>query len=268
MEPCILCGTGWRTSSLDPFGELPRGSLCISCRRDRFADWSASCEGSGSTALGTSGSGKCTAAAAEEIETSIEISASTLGGDSCTFAVGTHSSVADIKKMIQYHLGITWYSQQLVCEAEVLMPETALIKDFPVLAEAASVPHLMVIKLHPWIRCKRVTLDGSKCAAVNGTYTRLNTNCYAKVGDASIRIFRYEADESWPAAWYIERKGMEDRSLFHRGVYYAVPDQSLTDSDPTHQELGFPLPIGGWEPWTGTDSEPGEHPGPTLTALD
>jgi hypothetical protein len=202
-----------------------------------------------------------TTVAIEPVET-IKLNASTLSGKCCTVDVGLDQNVADLKRILQDYLDVPRCAQQLVCGLTVLGLDRALIRDIYELSKATFTPDIMVLKVHPWTRAERIVMEGGMCSEANGTYTRVNTNCYIKDGShGSIRIFRYEADVSWPAAWYIERNR-------RHGIYYAVPDQSLTDrldGDAEDQELGFPIPLGGWAPWTGVLSTPGELPAPEVS---
>jgi hypothetical protein len=270
---------------MDPLGELPRGVLCLSCRRNRFAVYAGvdtvSTAGLDETATALHGSkdlstikvgaapssdddaSTAISSEAESVEM-VRINASTLAGSTCSIVVSLDSSIADLKKLLQTSLGFEWYEQQLVCALDVLHPNTALVRDFPSVAGATCIPDILVLKIfNKWTRAEKIRMECAGCEGVNGTYTRVNTNCYAKDDDQSIRIFRYEADPAWPAAWYIEK----DR---RHGVYFAVPDQTLTEleeGDAENQNLGFPLPIGGWEPWTGMLSQPGESPMPCMTPI-
>jgi len=201
----------------------------------------------------------------DESET-LEVNASTLAGESCTVVVTLDTSVADLKQMVEANLGVRWSQQQLICGLEVLEPGKAPLKQFAGIARATSTPELFVIKIAPCTHVASIMLEEAGCEQVNGIYRRVNSNCYAKDHDTTICIFRYEASASWPAAWYIEH---------HRrhGIYYAVPDQTIgegeeDDVDLDTQELGFPLPLSGWEPWAGYLSEPGQVPVPIVKPLE
>merc|ERR1712032_30244 len=192
----------------------------------------------------------------------MDLSVSTLAGASCMISISPSSSVADLKHLIHANLGFECACQQLICGMKVLQPNKALLKSFVGVAKVIEVPNITVIRVgYASTRSEHILMEDAQCPQVNGAYTRANTNCYVKDNDRSIRIFRYEADSSWPAAWYIERAG-------NRGIYYAVPDQTLGETDEDAQELGFPLPLSGWEPWSGAWSDPGQLPAPEAKVLD
>lgn len=215
---------------------------------------------SAATLLHSRGSGRVKAA---EGGATVEVNASTLAGQTCTVVVSMTSSIVEMKRLIQDSLGIMWNEQQLVCGMEVLDHNEALPKDVAAFTRATSLPDILVIKVPPCTRFTCIMIQDAGCAEVNGTYRRINTNCYAKEGNRSIRIFRYQADASWPAAWYIERN-------CRQSLYYAVPDQTAGEAEECNDggkkaaELGYPLPLSGWAPWTGLCSEPGQLPAPSV----
>lgn len=293
---------------MDPLGQLPRGSLCLECRRQRFAVYAGVADDAKHTGGTVTTAGKAavnssvlaaagkvavkssvreavpcldgfearermrpaiSAAAALEamkMDTGemLKVTASTLGGMSCTVVVKLDSHVADLKRAIQENLGVGACQQQLVCGLEVLEPNTANLRSFDWLTKATSTPELLVIKVAAWTRFDSVRIEAAASAQVNGIYKRVNTNCYVKEGNKDFRMFRYEADVAWPAAWYLECGG-------RHAMYYAVPDQTLGEGEDADkkvtQDFGFPLPLEGWEPWTGLLSEPGELPGPLLSPV-
>jgi len=262
---------------MDPLTKLPRGSLCQRCRRQRFAIYAGVADDVNVQTTAEPEDQTCAGETVgdEAMEESqplhglwkpgdrlLEISASTFTGVSCKVQVPAAASVSELKQLIQRELAISWTEQQLVCGLEVLQPNSLLVKDVAALQE--SEPHLTVIRRPAIYTCfQRIILKGSQ-AAVDGRYTRVNSNCYASDTDRTLRIFRYEADVAWPAAWYIERL---TSGAWH-GIYYAVPDQTMGVEDGADEALqGYPLPVNYWEPWTGYKSEPGSLPAPEVTPL-
>merc|ERR1711861_121778 len=100
-------------------------------------------------------------------------------------------------------MGIEYAFQQLICGTDILHPQLALLDGFSCLRVPSSwPPHIMVLRISVTsTRSEHIEMKGADHSQVNGVYTRVNSNCYAKNGDTSIRIFRYREDESWPAAW-------------------------------------------------------------------
>lgn len=278
---------------MDPLGHLPRGSVCYDCRRERFAAYVAGTDGPANVCVATPAQAEklhpCKVPDVADTPSTSQHSAhaplesdthyaawsatlhappqrvdqtlnvSTLAGMSALLVANLNGSVADLKRHIQASLGIEDVDQQLICGEEVLQPDLRSLKSFSCLANVITIPDLLVIKVARSARPKHMSVEGAQSAEANGTYTRANTNCYTKDGDARIRIFRYLADASWPAAWFLECGHGE-------ALYYAVPDQTLGDSDPdAEMELGYPIPLDGWKPWGG--SHPGELPAPKLRPI-
>lgn len=262
---------------MDPLGEMPRGSLCQCCRRERFAVY-AGCEPLTEQKIDANPPARTCEprtvvpqskdAGVVATGPEIEVNASTLTGESHRMTIKLDNSVADLKQIVQANLGIWCYEQQLVSGIEVLQPDTAALKQIAGLDLANLTLDILVIRVaRSNTRAQRIRMEGAQSAEVNGTYTRMNTNCYAKDGDGTIRIFRYEADPSWPAAWYIECRQTATS-------WSGMPDQTLgeesyvnLDDDENVKHVGFPLPLSGWEPWTGMSADPGQFPAPIPTPL-